>query len=361
MLELFISPGKYVSGYDNIDKLGQEVEKLGKKPMVLFDKNIEKIIEKGLNSLKNKFDMEFTYFEGECCFEEIKRITDLIIDKKCDVIVGLGGGKTMDTAKAAGYDANVKIVTVPTIAATCACWASHSAVYTKEGIAHSYYSIYKNADLVFMDKKICSEAPVRYIVSGMVDTLAKWIETKAYTGPIENKNTELEIAIMLAKKSYNEILEYGEKAVEDVKNGVYSKEVDMMLEHNILTAGLVGGIGGEACRAVAAHAINNGFTALPRIYNNNLHGEVVGFGNLVQLILDGTKDEAIKIAKFCKKIGSPITLEEMGYGEISEDSLEKVINKSMYREETMWNLPYKVDFNRVKEAILEANSLLKGE
>ena len=59
MLELFISPGKYVSGYDNIDKLGQEVEKLGKKPMVLFDKNIEKIIEKGLNSLKNKFDIEF--------------------------------------------------------------------------------------------------------------------------------------------------------------------------------------------------------------------------------------------------------------------------------------------------------------
>ena len=45
MLELFISPGKYVSGYDNIDKLGQEVEKLGKKPMVLFDKNIEKIID----------------------------------------------------------------------------------------------------------------------------------------------------------------------------------------------------------------------------------------------------------------------------------------------------------------------------
>ena len=77
--------------------------------------------------------------------------------------------------------------------------------------------------------------------------------------------------------------------------------------------------------------------------------------------MDGTKDEAIKIAEFCKKIGSPITLEEMGYGEISEDSLEKVINKSMYREETMWNLPYKVDFNRVKEAILEANSLLKGE
>ncbi len=358
MLELLISPGKYVSGFDNIGKLGEEVKKVGNKALILVDKNIENIVYKGIESIKALGETEFTYFNGECSFEETNRITNLIIEKKCDVIVGLGGGKTMDTAKAAGYDARVKIVTVPTIAATCASWASHSAMYTEEGIAHSYYSIYKNADLLFMDKKICFEAPVRYIVSGMVDTLAKWIETKAYTGPIEDKNTELEIAIILAKKCYKEILEYGAKAVEDVKKGVYSKEVDMMLEHNILTAGLIGGIGGEACRAVAAHAINNGLTALPKTYNGNLHGEVVGFGNLVQLILDGEKEEALKIAKFFRLIGAPATLEDMGYVNLSDSQMDKIINKALYKGDTMWNLPYKVDFDIIKKAILEANSLL---
>lgn len=358
MLELLISPGKYVSGFDNIGKLGEEVKKVGNKALILVDKNIENIVYKGIESIKALGETEFTYFNGECSFEETNRITNLIIEKKCDVIVGLGGGKTMDTAKAAGYDARVKIVTVPTIAATCASWASHSAMYTEEGIAHSYYSIYKNADLLFMDKKICFEAPVRYIVSGMVDTLAKWIETKAYTGPIEDKNTELEIAIILAKKCYKEILEYGAKAVEDVKKGVYSKEVDMMLEHNILTAGLIGGIGGEACRAVAAHAINNGLTALPKTYNGNLHGEVVGFGNLVQLILDGEREEALKIAKFFRLIGAPATLEDMGYVNLSDSQMDKIINKALYKGDTMWNLPYKVDFDIIKKAILEANSLL---
>lgn len=359
MLELLISPGKYVSGYDNIKALGIEVKKLGKSPMLLIDKKIEMIVEDGITSVEGLMEVEKIYFGGECSFDEINRIKTLIIEKKCDVLVGFGGGKVMDATKAAGYDADVKIITVPTVAATCAAWSSHSAMYTNEGIAESYYPIFKNPDLLFMDKKINSEAPVRYAISGMVDTLAKWIETKAFTGPIENKNTELEIAIFLAKKCYNEVLEYGPKAVEDMKNGKYSKEVDIILEHNMLTAGLVGGIGGEACRAVAAHAINNGLTVFPEICNNNLHGEVVGFGNLVQLILDGEVGEAQKIANFFKIIGAPATLEDLGFVNLSEKQMEKIINKAMYKGDTMWNLPYELSFEKVEKAIIEANSLLK--
>ncbi len=359
MLELFISPSKYISGYDNLGELGSEVFKLGKKSLVLVDKKTDILAKKGIDSLEeNNIKVEKIYFEGECSFDEIKRLTNIAIEKNVDNIVGFGGGKLIDTVKAVGYDADIKIITVPTVAATCAAWSSHSAVYTPDGISETYYAIYKNPDLLFFDKKLNGEAPVRYTIAGMVDTLAKWIETRAFTSGIKEKNTELEIAIYLAKKCYEEILEYGQQAIEDMKNKKYSEAVDKILEHNILTAGLVGGIGGEACRAVAAHAINNGLTVIPRLYFGNLHGETVGFGNLVQLILDGHKEEAVKIAKFYKAIGAPVKLEDLGFGNLDSVTLDKIVQKAMYKGDTMWNLPYEFNFDIIKNTILEANSLL---
>ncbi len=264
----------------------------------------------------------------------------------------------MDTAKAVSFFMNKPVLCVPTIAATCAAWASHSAIYTIDGISYEYMDIKKNAEMVFVDKKIIFEAPVRYIRSGILDTLAKWIETRAYTKDIEEKPVQLEIAIFLAKQAYQDIFKYGKKVINDIKNKKYTKEVDLMIDHIILTAGLVGGIGGAACRAVAAHAINNGFTVLPDRYQKMLHGEVVGFGNIVQMVLDNEREEDIlELLKLYKELKAPIGLSDLGFGDISEKEMERVINKSLYKEDTMWNLPYKVDFEKVKIAIAKAEGL----
>ena len=357
MLNLLISPGRYISGYDNIHELGREVKKIGDTVLVLLDENILDKIQGVLSSLAENVHIEQTYFNGECCHSEIDRIAELLKSKNIDVIVGIGGGKLMDTTKAAGYKGGSKIVTVPTIAATCAAWSSHSAVYTEQGIAYEYYDIHKNPDMLFMDKKIISSAPVRYLISGMVDSLAKWVETKAFTDGITEKNVELEIAMYIAKKIYDEIFEFGVKAVSDIKNGIYSKEVDCMIEHTILSAGLVGGVGGEACRAVAAHAVNNAFTVLFGRNRENLHGEVVGFGNLVQKVLDGDRNEAEKLAKLYAELGAPVNLCDLNMGELDEVEFTKIVNRALYKGDTMWNLPYDVNFDMVKKAILEAEKI----
>ncbi|BDU50023.1 iron-containing alcohol dehydrogenase family protein [Haliovirga abyssi] len=364
MTDLLIAPENYISGYDIIDELGAKVKKIAKKVLVLSDEKVYKIVEKGLNSLENS-EIIYTkeYFNGECCFTEIDRISNILKENGYDAIVGIGGGKILDTVKTAGYKAGVKIITVPTIAATCAAWSSHSAIYTDDGISYEYFNIHKNADLLFLDKKIVFEAPVRYIKAGILDTLAKWVETKSSTLNLENKNVATEIAIYLAKKTYKDMFEFSKIALENIEKKEYTKDIDIVIEDIIFTAGLVGGIGGEACRAVAAHAINNGFTIYPDTYNKNLHGEVVGFGNVVQMIMDKRDNKEINdLVKLYKEIEADVSLKGMGFEDLSDIMLEKIVNKSLYKGDTIWNAPYKVEFEMVKEAILKANEIiLKGE
>ena len=44
----------------------------------------------------------------------------------------------------------------------------------------------------------------------IADTIAKWIETDVSSKKIVNKNTEVEIAVFLAKKCYEDMEKYGE-------------------------------------------------------------------------------------------------------------------------------------------------------
>lgn len=361
MLNLYIAPKNYITGYDIIDNIGEHIKKVAKSLLILSDDTVYSIMGRAFASFdKNGIQYTKEYFSGECSHKEIERLQSLIAENGYDGIVGFGGGKIMDTVKAAGYKAKVKIITVPTNAATCAAWSSHSAVYTDDGIAYEYFNIYKNPDLLFMDKKIVAEAPVRYTVSGIADTLAKWIETEVSTRDIKNKNIETEIAVYLAKKCYNDCMDYSKKAVADIKNGQYSDEVDKILESIIITAGLVGGIGGESCRSVAAHAVNNGFTVIPKLYNKNLHGEIVGFGNIVQMVLDNKEMEEIdSLIKFYIAIGVPCSLQDLCYGELTEKQFDKIANRSIFSGDTMRNLPYTVTHNMVKEAIKKADSIVE--
>merc|ERR1711991_1210734 len=84
-----------------------------------------------------------------------------------------------------------------------------------------------------------------------------------------------------------------------------------------LTAGLVGGIGGEKCRTAAAHAIHNAITQIITP-NKFLHGEIVGVGLLLQLRLEEIKnnklaDQSVKqLLVLMKELNLPTTVEQLG-------------------------------------------------
>lgn len=75
----------------------------------------------------------YEYFNRECSKTEINRLVAVMNEKGCDVVIGIGGGKILDTAKAVAYYKEVPVLICPTIASTDAPCSALSVIYTDEG------------------------------------------------------------------------------------------------------------------------------------------------------------------------------------------------------------------------------------
>jgi len=143
-------------------------------------------------------------FAGECSENEIKRLCALGKNKKADFVTGIGGGKALDTAKAAAGRLKLPVVTIPTSAATCAAWTALSAVYTDEGSSRTYILLDRCPDLLILDTGIIASCPARYLRSGMADALAKFYEAMAFTGG-SSPGRGIEAALGIARSIYDTV------------------------------------------------------------------------------------------------------------------------------------------------------------
>ena len=140
MERVFLSPSRYVQGKDIIKKAGVYIGKLGNHALILADKFVWKIAGNDLATILEKSDIriEKAMFNGECSNPEIDRVTDLSKKAKIDVIIGVGGGKTMDTAKAVADNLGLKLTTMPTTASSDAPTSALSVIYTDKGAVERY-------------------------------------------------------------------------------------------------------------------------------------------------------------------------------------------------------------------------------
>lgn len=161
--------------------LGSHVAEIGKQPLVIADENVWKLAGDKLAASFSDAGVEFRreVFGGVCSHREIDRIAEVARKGSADIVVGVGGGTTLDTAKAAGHQAGIAWATVPTVASTDAPTSALSVVYTDEGVFEEYVFFPHNPDLVLVDTEMCANAPYRFLVSGMGDALATWVEARA--------------------------------------------------------------------------------------------------------------------------------------------------------------------------------------
>ncbi|TDL34235.1 glycerol dehydrogenase [Jeotgalibacillus sp. S-D1] len=358
---IFISPSKYVQGRDSLKKIGTHLEGVGKKALVLADETVWEIAGHDVvRYLKeSNIEVEEAVFNGEASKTEIMRIADIAKESGAKMVIGVGGGKTIDTIKAVSDEVSAYTVVVPTTASTDAPTSALSVVYSNEGIFESYRFYNKNPDLVLLDSKIIAAAPPRFLASGIADALATWVEVRSviqFGGKTMAGGKTTLAAEAIAEKCEKVLFEYGLLALESTKAKVVTPALENVIEANTLLSGL----GFESGGLGAAHAIHNGFTALEGDIHHLTHGEKVAFGTLVQLTLEKhSKQEIDRYIELYISLDLPVTLEDVKLEKATADDIRKVAEAATIEGETIHNA-FSITADEVADAIFAADQYAKA-
>ncbi len=350
-----ISPETIFRGNDAWEKSLPHISRLTKSPLVLgrsiHTHNLKKKIFLDLKNQRLNVDSENLNFD--CCYEDISRIKNIILKNKNDSIIAAGGGKVLDSGKYIADCLSIPCITVPLSASTCAGWTALSNIYTKNGQFIKDVSLRACPKILVFDHKFIQTAPSRTLASGIADALAKWYESSITSSKIDDGLVQQ--AIQISRVLRDQLLIDGEKAFKGEFDNYLSWR--NTIEACGLTAGLVGGIGGEKCRTAAAHAIHNAITQII-IPNKFLHGEIVGVGLLLQLRLEAMKnnnklaDQSIKqLLVLMKELNLPTTISELGINVFENDNLEKIANFTCREKSEIHFLPFEINKQDVIEVI----------
>jgi glycerol dehydrogenase len=284
-------------------------------------------------------------------------VAELLKSSGCDVIMGVGGGKTLDTAKAAAAQAGTKMISVPTVASNDSPTSSYTVWYDEQGNCLGFESWFVNPDLVLVDTAVIACAPVKSFVAGMGDALATWLEAEA-THKVRGSNlaggTATMAALAIARLCYDILLEHGVNAKRAVEKKIVTPAVEKVVEANVLLSGL----GFESCGCATAHMVANCLPSFPECHGL-MHGHEVGFGLITQLCLDEdmSVEQASKIVDFEIAIGLPVTFEDLGLKGVDRERLMKIGKICAGPGSLCANHPFKVTSDSIVNAMIAADAL----
>jgi len=272
------------------------------------------------------------------------------------VVVGMGGGKAIDTAKIAADRAGLPVIVVPTIASTDAPCRGCAVIYSPQGAFEAVLYQRSNPAAVLVDLDIIAAAPTRFLVAGMGVALATWFEARSCErsrSPNECGGLSTAAGLHIARLCYETLLAHGAAAKAASERHAVTPALDRIVEANILLSGL----GFECAGVASAHAIHNGLTALTETHSH-YHGEKVAFGVLAGLHLNGADpEESETVYSFCEEVGLPTTLADIGLAEAGPDKLMTAAVKACASDQPIHHEPVEITPQRVCDAMLAADAL----
>jgi glycerol dehydrogenase-like iron-containing ADH family enzyme len=357
-LTLNIAPAQVIRGAGILSHMGEAIARLGQRLLMVGGDRTMSLVQPFLEPVLVQQSLQVAQASyGEDCSEaSLNQLRLAVSTHQADVIIGVGGGKSLDAAKLVAYQCQIPIVTLPTSAATCAAWTALSNVYSEQGAFLYDVGLAKCPDLLILDYDLIQTAPRRTLVAGIGDALAKWYEASVSSG--HSEQTLIVAAVQQARVLRDLLFQKSTAALQSPGSQVWRDVVDA----SVLMAGVIGGLGGAQCRTVAAHAVHNGLTHLLQSHHT-LHGEKVAYGILVQLRLEEMIQGNLlattarqQLLKFYEEIGLPRSLADLGLLDVTIADLQRSAEVASRPGSDLHHLPFEVTPTQLMAAMVSTTA-----
>ncbi|WP_417066760.1 glycerol dehydrogenase [Niveibacterium terrae] len=315
-----IFPSRYIQGPDALKTLGTETARQGSKALLVGDDYVrEHLLPSVRKALAPDIPSVEALIAGPCCASAIANAATIASQSHCDVVIGVGGGRVLDSAKLIAEACSLPLILIPSIAASDAPCSAIAVLCDEAGRLERYVFLKRSPDLVLVDTRLILAAPARMLVAGIGDALSTWYEMEE--GRLEGLPNLAggavgELPRAVAKHCRDTILEHARAALQSQKRAEITRAFEAVIEANILLSG----IGFESGGTGTAHAVQNGLAQLPQA-KSALHGELVAVGLLAMLKLAGDETEFERISHFCTDIGLPRSLADISLAGIADAEL----------------------------------------
>lgn len=358
MTKILKSPGKYVQGPGTLASLDQYLQGMGTRLLMLISPRGMKRMENSLHTCFDGKPYELTYalFEGECSQSQIDRLTAQGREQCCTAVIGIGGGKILDTAKAVAYELHIPSVIIPTVASTDSPCSSLSVIYHENGEFDRYLFLDTCPGMVLVDTAVIVKAPAPLLAAGMGDAMATWFEARACRAsgsPNQVSGQPTRAATGLAKMCWELLRQYGPQAIRDAETHTCSEALETIVEVNTYLSS----VGFESGGLAAAHGIQKGFTVIPQLHAQ-YHGNKVAFCTITQLVMEHAPQEELNaVLRFCCDVGLPVCFADMGYDAPDPALLRQAAEKACVPGSTVHHMPFPATPDLLYAALMEADRI----
>jgi len=257
-------------------------------------------------------------FSGSINPAEFFRVKTVIMESKVREIIGMGGGKCMDLCKLIKRDLpGIRLILIPTSAATCAPCTPVSVMYDKYG---EYQNTMDSAlpDKLIIDYAYFDTLPMGFFAAGLADAACKYFETIQASGKTDSIPVQDAVVLSIGAASTAVIFNEISGKFQNPESGLKEEMADL----NIIHSGMMSCMGRYSGTSYAAHAFAHAMTA-SKGAREFLHGEHAAMGLLFQETAAETKRDA-EIKELFSCFDLPLKLSAFN---IKENEIDDIVAK----------------------------------